>query len=443
MPFKSEKQRRYLHANHPKIAKRWEKEYAGGGTAHLNFELNQLPEYYLQAKKGGIANHFRKKFDNGTEDPEYLGWLKTYEINPDAAAMHPNHETYLQIYNESMMEQTSSNGILDTEASEMDVTTEEVEEPINLFAQNVDDQSDAPTTLFMNSGGISQLVKQSTDGKRPGYGGPQDWGQEERGTGAYEGKAPDTSPKDDTTRTRIQDETDWEYRKQKADEMFSKTPASDEEKYDTDLEGMSDIEKYNARRNRIKAKYYDPKQRETLLTQNRNEEKARLEKKVARGIIPKIITTFFGAPLSVGFGDLGTAKAAIELAQINKDYKNDLLNEKATLMTTLDLNNPNSMNNPTLAKIDSILETLEKKEDEKKEGDDSVPPILEVPSGDDEDYYASYITDYLGKIREKQQLRASLKAKDIIQDNEIVTDDITMTLNKGGLANLFRVKNQY
>jgi hypothetical protein len=26
MPFKSEKQRRYLHANHPEIAKKWEKE---------------------------------------------------------------------------------------------------------------------------------------------------------------------------------------------------------------------------------------------------------------------------------------------------------------------------------------------------------------------------------------------------------------------------------
>jgi hypothetical protein len=26
MPFKTEKQRRYLHANHPKIAKRWEAE---------------------------------------------------------------------------------------------------------------------------------------------------------------------------------------------------------------------------------------------------------------------------------------------------------------------------------------------------------------------------------------------------------------------------------
>ena len=30
MPFKSEKQRRYMHANHPEIAKRWEKEYKKG-----------------------------------------------------------------------------------------------------------------------------------------------------------------------------------------------------------------------------------------------------------------------------------------------------------------------------------------------------------------------------------------------------------------------------
>ena len=31
MPFQSEKQRRYLHANHPEIAKRWERDYANGG----------------------------------------------------------------------------------------------------------------------------------------------------------------------------------------------------------------------------------------------------------------------------------------------------------------------------------------------------------------------------------------------------------------------------
>ena len=38
MPFQSEKQRRYLHANHPDIAQRWEQEYAGGGIARLPFE---------------------------------------------------------------------------------------------------------------------------------------------------------------------------------------------------------------------------------------------------------------------------------------------------------------------------------------------------------------------------------------------------------------------
>jgi hypothetical protein len=27
VPFTSEKQRRFLHANHPEIAQRWEKEY--------------------------------------------------------------------------------------------------------------------------------------------------------------------------------------------------------------------------------------------------------------------------------------------------------------------------------------------------------------------------------------------------------------------------------
>ena len=31
VPFKSEKQRKYMHANLPKIAKRWEKEDKKGG----------------------------------------------------------------------------------------------------------------------------------------------------------------------------------------------------------------------------------------------------------------------------------------------------------------------------------------------------------------------------------------------------------------------------
>ena len=37
MPFQSEKQRRYLHANHPEIAKRWERDYADGGITRIPF----------------------------------------------------------------------------------------------------------------------------------------------------------------------------------------------------------------------------------------------------------------------------------------------------------------------------------------------------------------------------------------------------------------------
>ena len=36
MPFQSEKQRRYLHANHPEIAKRWERDYANGGILDID-----------------------------------------------------------------------------------------------------------------------------------------------------------------------------------------------------------------------------------------------------------------------------------------------------------------------------------------------------------------------------------------------------------------------
>jgi len=47
MPFQSEKQRKYLHANHPEIAKRWEKEYATGGISNL-FKLKEGGNIRLQ-----------------------------------------------------------------------------------------------------------------------------------------------------------------------------------------------------------------------------------------------------------------------------------------------------------------------------------------------------------------------------------------------------------
>jgi len=56
MPFQSPKQRRYMHANLPEIANRWEAKYGLGGIADLNAELNSLPEYFMNsipAAQGG------------------------------------------------------------------------------------------------------------------------------------------------------------------------------------------------------------------------------------------------------------------------------------------------------------------------------------------------------------------------------------------------------
>ena len=69
MPFQSEKQRRYMHANLPDIANRWEAKYGLGGIAELNSQLNDLPEYYIPAAQGG-----RIGFNSGS-GKTYDDWL--------------------------------------------------------------------------------------------------------------------------------------------------------------------------------------------------------------------------------------------------------------------------------------------------------------------------------------------------------------------------------
>ena len=81
MPFQSEKQRRYMHANLPHIANRWEKKYGLGGIAQLNAQLNQLPEYYLPVAQGG-----RIGFAEGPKT--YEAWLD-YRIKQIAKGLLP------------------------------------------------------------------------------------------------------------------------------------------------------------------------------------------------------------------------------------------------------------------------------------------------------------------------------------------------------------------
>jgi len=84
------------------------------------------------------------------------------------------------------------------------------------------------------------------------------------------------------------------------------------------------------------------------------------------------------------------------------------------------------------------LENRKRKKDEEEKDDDGPEVVPVAPVMEELQYNEQMAWDpmsYLDKIRAGQAQRASLQAKGIIQDNE------TMTLNSGGLANLFRVKN--
>ena len=84
MPFQSEKQRKYLHANHPEIAKRWEKEYATGGVSNL---------FRKKFEKGTYRKRLQKDYESLTKGADWMRtappkwWLfpEKYGMNRDDA----------------------------------------------------------------------------------------------------------------------------------------------------------------------------------------------------------------------------------------------------------------------------------------------------------------------------------------------------------------------
>ena len=74
---------------------------------------------------GGLADIPRGGYEDGesvvdlSKDPNYKGWLKLYETNPDAAEQNENHAKYLSYYNSSK-NQKAEGGIMDLGGMEKD-----------------------------------------------------------------------------------------------------------------------------------------------------------------------------------------------------------------------------------------------------------------------------------------------------------------------------------
>ena len=130
MPFKSEKQRRYMFANEPKIAKKWANEY----------------------NMGGVASMFRKKLEDGDLSPDQISQIESYAATGlDASTISSLVGVSEDQVNNVLMSGSTSQ-MMPVEGEEMVETaevTEEADPLLNLFSQNDSLKNDqAMTTLF-------------------------------------------------------------------------------------------------------------------------------------------------------------------------------------------------------------------------------------------------------------------------------------------------------
>jgi len=414
MPFQSEKQRRFLHANHPEIAKRWERDYANGG-------------------------------------------------------------------------------ILDIDASE-EITTDDGND-IELTDYNA--AFDEPTgvkTLFQakDGGGTPQLAKKSKDGKRPGYAG-EDWdwsGLDSSPSGPAGGQSSGGNYgggqqhhdhenefagisvwKDvDTGDASIAEDIAAKERKRQQDlkDLVETGPGSDVEKYDTweqkfqDIPGALDFKspQHNPYKSKTNVDYTKSVYEESLANQ-----KAKLKSWGLQQLIPLGIMIAMGVPLNLALkafpktislskNDIITlVKHSLPVAKAKKEYIAALENHKGGLLGQVDINNPNEMKSKIGTQISGItneINNLTKTPDDDDTGGDGpvLPPQLGGPST--EEMATEYQDDWYGAIKEKQAQQKAFKEKIeseklAREGNPIVSGtetDIIALRNSGGLANLFRVKNQ-
>ena len=68
-------------------------------VAARQFTPEEMVEAYAQTAANGGRIGFSEGSKDYSQDANYKGWLKLYEVNPDAAAMNENHTEYLAFYN--------------------------------------------------------------------------------------------------------------------------------------------------------------------------------------------------------------------------------------------------------------------------------------------------------------------------------------------------------
>ena len=377
MPFQSEKQRRYLHANHPEIAKRWEKEYSLGGILDIN----------------------------------------------------------------------ESEEIIDADGNDIELTD------YNAAFDDPNDLSTGVKSLFQAKDGGRIGLYQGGGPHAGGYGTTSSSSNTGGGGHPHGGVASQYSGSTSTGsgRTRIQEDRAEDERKKAADLAFSRSPAADEEKYDSWEQMLQD--KYPGQGVDAKELHYNKQKNEVILNKARQDWFAVRDKyndKYKKKVGKMIIDGLLGKGVTFGIGSI--IEMMVDGYKTNKAKQEFISDIQKTIANFTELGLPtHSPHTDTDIQIlnQEILDLTQKTKDDDDTGDDgpsSLPPQLGGPST--EEMAIDY--DFMGWMRANQARKKAREEKIEREkvaraDNPIVGTtemDIIALGNSGGLANLFRVKNQ-
>ena len=503
MPFQSEKQRRYLHANHPEIAKRWERDYANGGISNhfrKKYSLGEGPVMEETDNMDFLSSLTQEQVDEdperyaqlliGLRKPDFIsgehGSQRAFFIQPDNSRISVpwgwsytgGGDDYFQTI------EFKNGGILDINESEEIISDDGNDIELTAYNAEFDDPNDLSTgvkSLFMKKGGnvrlgphtaTDLLAKKNPDGTRSKY-QPPGGGETSLGSGAaYSGGASDRGPRDDPDRfgpvskpqtvpsginihggPTVKEALDEGQRKRDIKNIIE---LRKEEKYDTWDQRFQDIpgtSKTNIYKSKVNVDYRRDIYEKALAKQKAKMKKWGILKAIPAGIVLAITQNPKWAmkTFSLGKSDMiSIGKYSLPVMKAKKELIEALELHKEALLKDVDIFNPNEMVNleettdftETMNEIKDLTKTKDEEDTKDDKGAEEVVPVhQEIEAYAQSDYYMSPWE----RMKANQAKRAMLVEKGIIQDNPIVDEsvtDITMTANRGGLANLFRVKNQ-
>ena len=103
--------------------KGYEDEDEDGFDDNTGFSVE---EYRRRGAQGNVPIAFRAEggMSDVENDPQYKGWKRIYEVNPDAAEMHPKHKEFVKYYANVDRDKKAEGGLMDLKGMEMDFRDE-------------------------------------------------------------------------------------------------------------------------------------------------------------------------------------------------------------------------------------------------------------------------------------------------------------------------------